>query len=432
MANKIDTNAPYGDPQNIVRQSVGLFQVNMQRSSTFGHLTGKFTQQQLKRAGDGATGRTTSSLPVVRAANFGRGKGDEITFNLVNPVGAYPIMGSAYAEGRGTALSISEDRLRINQARFPIDLGNTMTDIRSPVDFRTQGRPIAQDLINRYVDQTLLVHAAGARGFHDNIEWAVPLNTHPKFGEIVVNQVRPPTKNRHLLASGDSITKFKVNAGAVDITSADVMSMDVIDALRAYLDELPLPPNPIKLDGDPVADESPLRLLLVSPSQYNLFARDPAFRQWVAASHSRASLLKQHPLFLGEVGLWNNILIRKLPRPIRFYAGDPIQYLASDDSEAESTATVPAAFAGSFAIDRAILLGGSAIAEGLGGKADGAAKGLPFFWSEKKLDHDDKTELLVGAVRGVSKVRFKVDEGDKTVFTDHGILTLDTVVPLIA
>jgi hypothetical protein len=428
---KLDTNAPYGDPQNIIRQSVGLFQVNMQRSSTFGHLTGNFTEQQLKRASEGNTARTAPSMPIVRAMNYGRGKGDEITFNLVNPVGAYPIMGSAYAEGRGTPISITGDRLRVNQARFPVDLGNTMTDIRSPVDFRAQGRPIAHDLINRYVDQTLLVHAAGARGFHDNIEWVVPTETNPKFGEIVVNSVRAPSKNRHLLASADSIKKFGVSTGVVDITSSDVMSMDVIDSLRAFLDELPLPPNPIKLPGDPVADESPLRLLLVSPAQYNLFARDPAFRQWVAASHSRASLLKQHPLFLGEVGLWNNILIRKLPRPVRFYAGNPIRYCASDDSEAESVATVPAAFGTAFAIDRAILIGGSAIAEGLGGKSGGSAKGLPFFWSEKELDHGDKAELLVGAIRGVSKIRFAIDDGDKQAFTDHGILTLDTVVPLI-
>ena len=35
--------------------------------------------------------------------------------------------------------------------------------------------------------------------------------------------------------------------------------------------------------------------------------------------------------------------------------------------------------------------------------------GVPFFWSEKTLDHDDKLEMLVGAIRGVSKIRFEID-----------------------
>ncbi len=35
-------------------------------------------------------------------------------------------MGSAYAEGRGVGMSLNEDRLRVNQARFPVDLGNVM------------------------------------------------------------------------------------------------------------------------------------------------------------------------------------------------------------------------------------------------------------------------------------------------------------------
>lgn len=35
------TRAAYGDKTNMVQQAVGLFAMNMQRNSTFGHLTGK-------------------------------------------------------------------------------------------------------------------------------------------------------------------------------------------------------------------------------------------------------------------------------------------------------------------------------------------------------------------------------------------------------
>jgi len=54
--------------------------------------------------------------------------------------------------------------------------------------------------------------------------------------------------------------------------------------------------------------------------------------------------------------------------------------------------------------------------------------GIPFFWSEKELDHGDKVELLIGAIRGVSKVRFAVSTDSSDVFTDYGVTVLDSVV----
>ncbi|MFA9204642.1 MAG: DUF4043 family protein, partial [Flavobacteriales bacterium] len=165
-------------------------------------------------------------MPIVRCTDLSKGKGDEVTFHLLNPVGAKPIMGSAYAEGRGVGLSLSEDKLRVNQARFPIDLGNVMTDIRSPVDFRAMGRPVAQSLMDRYVDQTLLVHMAGARGSHNNIEWAIPTANDPDFAQIMVNPVKAPTKNRHYVAKGSGVTGFVANAGEMDIASTDLFKMD--------------------------------------------------------------------------------------------------------------------------------------------------------------------------------------------------------------
>ena len=58
--------------------------------------------------------------------------------------------------------------------------------------------------------------------------------------------------------------------------------------------------------------------------------------------------------------------------------------------------------------------------------------GIPFFWSEKELDHGDKVELLIGAIRGVSKIRFAVDAGaDGKEITDYGVTVVDTVVNAI-
>lgn len=421
------TYAAYGDKTNMVQQAVGLFATHMQRNSVLNRLTGKMPAGT---AGAEATLRkqTTQHMPIVRCQDLSKNKGDEVTFHLLNPIGAKPIMGSKYAEGRGTGMSITQDRLHVNQARFPLDLGDAMTTIRSPVEFRQLGRPAAQNLMDRYVDQSLLVHMAGARGNHNNIEWVVPTEADPEFAEIMVNRVKAPTKNRHFVAQGSGVAGVTVNAGEIAIQSTDVFKMDTVDSMRTVLDQIPLPPPIVIFEGDKAATDSPLRVWLLSPAQYNKFAADPAFRQLQASAMARANQANQHPLFLGEAGLWNGFLLIKMPKPIRFYAGDTVKYCADVASETESSALVPASFGNNFAIDRSIILGGQAVAEAL---AASDKSGIPFFWSEKELDHGDKVELLIGAIRGVSKIRFEVDTGMGKEITDYGVTVVDTAVPII-
>lgn len=419
------TNTPYGAPTNLVTQAAGLFATHLRRNSTLNLLSGPMPKGE---AGAEATLRkqTTQHLPIVRVQDLGKNKGDEVTFNLLNPVGGYPIMGSEYAEGRGVGLSLSEDRLRVNQARFPVDLGNVMSQIRSPADLRKLGKPVAQSQMDAYCDQSLLVHMAGARGFQDSIDWRVPTTDHPKFNEIMVNRVKAPTKNRHFLVSGDGVSQVNVNAGEVTLATTDQFSLDTVDSMRTLMDEMVLPPPIVKFEGDVAAEDSPLRVWLVSPSQYNWFARQKDFRTFQGAALARASQANQHNIFKGDVGLWNNFIIRKMPRPIRFYSGDVIKYCASYTSAEESNMIVPESFADNFAVDRSIILGGQAIGEAF---ASSDKSGVPFFWSEKEMDHGDKWEVLQGVIRGVSKIRFDVNTGDGNELTDYGVTVVDSVVP---
>jgi len=243
----------------------------------------------------------------------------------------------------------------------------------------------------------------------------------------MVNEVKAPTKNRHFLVKDDAVQLFADNAGEIDITSTDVFKMDTVDSMKTVMDQMILPPPIVKFEGDVMSEDSPLRVWMLSPAQYNKFAADPQFRQYQASAMARASSAGNHPLFKGEAGLWNGFLLIKMNRPIRFYAGDSMNYCASYTSNEESTSLVPASFGDDFAIDRSIILGGQAVAEAL---AASEKSKIPFFWSEKKLDHDDKVELLIGAIRGVSKIRFEVDAGDYgKELTDYGVTIVDTVVP---
>lgn len=422
------TTVGAGSPNAQHVQAAGLFFQSMQRNGVLNSMAGKIPRGEAGVA-EGLRKQSTTDMPIVRCEDLTRGKGDEVEFHFVQPVNAYPIMGNEVAEGKGVGINLDNTRVRVNQVRFPVDLGNAMTDIRSPVEFRKIGRPIAQSLIDSYQDQLTLTHLAGARGFHDNMEWRLPVATHPKFAEMAVNTVKAPTKNRHFIADGDAIKPFALSSTDVDLAATDLLTMDTVDSIRTVIESIALPPPAIKLPEDKMASDSPLRCLLVSPAQYHSFAADPNFRQFQASALARASKAGNHPLFAGEVGLWNGVLISKMAKPIRFYAGDKIKYCAAHDSETESDALVPASFGTTHAVDRALLLGGQALAQAFGKSKHG---GMPFFWKEKSFDHDDKDELLIGAILGMMKLRWLVEQGDGTShYTDHGVIAIDTAVPII-
>lgn len=422
------TTVGAGSPNAQHVQAAGLFFQSMQRNGVLNSMAGKVPRGEAGVA-EGLRKQSTTDMPIVRCEDLTRGKGDEVEFHFVQPVNAYPIMGNEIAEGKGVGINLDNTRVRVNQVRFPVDLGNAMTDIRSPVEFRKIGRPIAQSLIDSYQDQVTLTHLAGARGFHNNSEWRIPTADHPKFAEMAVNPVKAPSKNRHFIADGDAIKPFALSSTDVDLAATDLLTMDTVDSIRTVIESIALPPPAIKLPEDKMASDSPLRCLLVSPAQYHSFAADPNFRQFQASALARASKAGNHPLFAGEVGLWNGILISKMAKPIRFYAGDKIKYCAAHDSETESDALVPASFGTTHAVDRALLLGGQALAQAFGKSKHG---GMPFFWKEKSFDHDDKDELLIGAILGMMKLRWLVEQGDGTRhYTDHGVIAIDTAVPII-
>ncbi|MBQ9619138.1 MAG: DUF4043 family protein [Neisseriaceae bacterium] len=420
------------DEKKLIHHDMATFAMHMKRNSILNRLVGDMPKGE---AGAAQTlqRQTTAHLPIVRGVNLGVGKGDEMTFDLINPVKAKPIMGSDVAKGNEIGLSGSQSRLRIDQARFPLNIGDTMSDIRNPIQMRNIARPQALNLMNRYSDQSYLVHLAGARGFQDNIEWVIPLASDPDFDKIMVNKVKAPSKNRHFIASGDAVQSFASasSGGSLDVQSVDMLTMDTIDCMKSVIGSIPLPPPMVIFDGDKAATDKPLRVWMMSPAQYSQFAALPDFRKFQASAIARASLAKNHPIFLGEAGLWNGFLIVEMPKPIRFYSGDEIKYCANAGSEDESVIQVPD-FGEDYAIDRSIILGGQALIEGFGKHHRSQT---PIFWKKELDDYEDKESLLIGTIRGASKMRFNVNvSGDalnpQMEYIDYGVMAVDTVVKL--
>ncbi len=425
----MNSHIPAGSDKAMFVQAAGLFAQAENRLSRLGSLSGPLPKGE-GNAAEVIRKQSNADMPIVKCMDLTRGMGDEVEFHFVQPTKMRPTMGSKMVEGQGKGLAYDKARTRVDQARIPVKLGDTMTNLRSAVDFKKLARPVAQSHANAYLDQSILTHLAGARGFHDNIEWRVPTEDDPEFAELLVNPVKAPTKNRHYMADGSNgIKAFTVNAGEAVLATTDDLSMTVVDSIRTLVESIALPPPSVKIPGDVAAEDEPLRALLLSPAQYHAFAQDDAFRKFQVAAMNRAANAKKHPLFLGEAGLWNGILLLKQPKPVRFYAGNTIRYAALNTSEAESTCTVPASFGTTHAVDRAILLGGQSLMQAF---AASGLSGMPFFWNEEEFDHKDKRELMIGCIQGLQKIRFPVEQGNGVKhWTDIGAMAIDTVVSLI-
>ena len=136
----------------------------------------------------------------------------------------------------------------------------------------------------------------------------------------------------------------------------------------------------------------------------------------------------QYPVHLTDTTPKDVHELREHPAVKAVYAGNSLRWCPSESSTAETaTDLVPAAFGANYAVDRALLLGGQALAEAYG-KA--RQTGNPYFWSEKELDHGDKLEILIGMIAGDSKIRFEIEHGDGKQFTDFGVMAIDTAVQL--
>jgi N4-gp56 family major capsid protein len=421
------TTVATGAAQALSLQSVGIFSANMQRLTTLNRLAGKMPKEPEEKGG--VRFASSPKMPIMRCMDLAKGSGDEVKFDFVQPINQYPIMGAAIAEGRGAPITFEDDSLKLNQSRIVISAGDRMSQQRTIHKLRNIARGQAQAIMDRVSDQRSLVHLAGARGFHNSMEWSIPLASHAQFASIMVNTVRAPSKNRHYMSTGSGIEAIATSGGELTIATTDVMNMDVVDAIRATLDSMQLAPPAVEFDGDKLSADSPIRVLMVSAEQYLSFVQSGNFRVLQSNAMARSAQAGNNPLFAGDAGLWNGILVVKMPKPIRFYSGNAYKYCADATSATETSVTIPTSFSTTHAVDRAILLGGQALAEAWGTSDSGA----PFFWSEEKMDHGDKVEICIGCIGGMSKIRFTVDYGDAGMqVTDHGVICIDTAVRIAA
>lgn len=359
--------------------------------------------------------QTSAGAPVVRITDLEKTAGDEVTVDLFHQLRHKPVMGDEKIAGRGASLTSSQYTLKIDQGRTMVDSGGRMTQQRTSHDLKSLARVMLSPYYNRLADQIALVHLAGARGTHDDADWILPTENDPDFNRIMVNPVQPPTFDRHFYG-GDATS-------LANMTTADQFSVDAVDRIRLALDEMAFPLQPIRFPGDQQAEDNPFFVLMVTPRQWYDFwtsTSGDSWRQLVANAYSRATGWN-HPVFKGDVAMWNNILIRKMTRPIRFEAGASVP--VATDTDNATTTTVTAAVR----TERAILLGAQALASAFG-RAGSRTNGYYFNMHTEVTDHGNVLEHSIAWMNGKGKIRFRGSDGR---VNDLGVAVLDTAVSTV-
>ncbi|EAA7552812.1 N4-gp56 family major capsid protein [Salmonella enterica] len=356
-----------------------------------------------------STKQTSAGAPVVRITDLKKERGDEVSFSIMHKLSKLPTMGDQRIEGRGEDLSRADFSLRIDQGRHLVDAGGRMSQQRTKFNLASSARTLLGTYFNDLQDQCAVVHLAGARGDFMADDVIVPLASHRDFKEIMINDVMPPTHNRHFF--GGDATSLE----AVD--SSDVFSLSLVDNMALFIDEMAHPLQPVRLKGDELYGEDPYYVLYATPRQWNDWYTSTSGKDWNQMMVRAVNRSKgfNHPLFKGECAMWRNILVRKYAgMPIRFYTGSRVWI--SNNNLAATTQQIEV----KTNIDRAMLLGAQALANAYGQKDGGH-----FNLVQKKTDMDNRTEIAINWINGLKKIRFE----DKTGrMQDHGVIAVDTAV----
>ncbi|EHF6669274.1 N4-gp56 family major capsid protein [Salmonella enterica] len=356
-----------------------------------------------------STKQTSAGAPVVRITDLQKERGEEVSFSIMHKLSKLPTMGDRRIEGRGEDLSRADFTLRIDQGRHLVDAGGRMSQQRTKFNLVSSAKTLLGTYFNDLQDQCAVVHLAGARGDFMADDVIVPLASHHDFKEIMINDVMPPTHNRHFF--GGDATSLE----AVD--SSDVFTLSLVDNMALYIDEMAHPLQPVRLKGDELYGEDPYYVLYVTPRQWNDWYTSTSGKDWNQMMVRAVNRSKgfNHPLFKGECAMWRNILVRKYAgMPVRFYTGSKVQ--VSNNDLAATTQQIEV----KTNIDRAMLLGAQALAN-----AYGQRNGGHFNLVQKKTDMDNRTEIAIDWINGLKKIRFE----DKTGrMQDHGVIAVDTAV----
>jgi N4-gp56 family major capsid protein len=371
--------------------------------------------------------QSSADLPIVEVYDLASTAGDEVTVDCQNVKASLPVMGDEDREGKGDPVTMSSMKIRLDMWSFVADAGKKMSRQRTGHDLMMMAQNQGKGNAVKYWEQRSMYHLGGARGTDYNNLSTIPLESHSRFAKIMVNPIKAPTFNRHFVVDGGNLIQGGQQLASID--STDVLKIDHVDQARAIIDAMPTTLQPIKLPDDMSAGDSPMWALLTPSNVFATLKLDPNFRQLQAEVNARAAATgrSNHPLFVGDVGMWNGILVIKITSAvIRFLAGTGTNIVtqANAGTATESQVIVNAGLTAGYAVERSILLGAQALGV-VYGKSE--KSGGHYSLLDRKYDYDSGIEYVVEGCSAAAKLRFDTQDGQgNLVPTDHGVMVIDS------
>ena len=424
------TNVASASPQANKVVSAALFAQAVREPSPMNNLIGSAPTQAMA---EGVLRQQSSEhMPIVQVLDLTSTAGDKVSVDAIGVVKGRPIMGDRNAEGRGSKMDFANQEVRIDMATVPVDAGGKMSQKRTYHDLLSLAMAQLKGLMPRLQWQRCLIHLAGARGVQDGQDWAIPQSTDPEFAEMLVNGVMAPTYNRHYVIDGTDLIQGGAQLGSIDTT--DGWKLAHIDRLAALWDELPTKMQPVRIPGDPIAMDDPIKgALFVDPLAWDQLVTDNTsgynIRQFQQNAVERASYgnLRQHPLFAGSSIFWNGVLVRKMSQAVRFAPNTGVNIVTSANrlTAAETSQTI-ANFAATHQVARSMFLGAQALAQCLG---KNTTSGVPYSLLENTYNFGRNKEVAGEMIGGESKLRFSLpNENGDLEPTDFGVMVIDATV----
>lgn len=428
------TNIPAGSALARKVYGAALFARVIQAPQLLTNITGPAPKQSDAEAK--LKGQTSKDMPVVRVTDLSKTAGETISVDCFDTISGKPLMGDVNAEGKGEKLSSSSMDIKIDLTTKVVDAGGKMSQQRTLHNLRGIAMANLAGYFPRLQNQAAIVHLAGARGSMTGKDWVLPLASDADFADIVVNTVKAPTYNRHyVIDATNGLTQGGANLGAIE--AADIWTLDRLDELSLLCDDMEHPLQPVKISDDPAANDEPIKgILYLTPRQWNQLKTNAGgssnnWRTFLQNAWNRKSYGSKHPLFSGEPGMWNGILVRVLPRHVvRFAIGETTKVVTAANryTATETDQAVNGSLTAGYGVERALLLGAQAL-----GNVYGRNQASDYYvsWHERKYNFNRSLEVAGDCMGGMAKLRFNFTDGNgNNEPTDNGVLVIDSAVKL--
>ena len=331
----------------------------------------KFATNDFVRYGDGSLIGTDPGKPIQLLRDLEKTNGDTIQYDLVTDIKGDAVYGDNQAKGKEASLTFGLDQVHIDQVRRGINAGGRMTRKRTKHDLRMVARQRLERWFARFYDEAITCYLAGTRG-EGTAQWVLPTSWTGFAGNSLE---LPDTAHGVTVDSGGSISHTK--------TDADTFKLSWLEKLELHLSTLDVPMNPIYVGS------KPYYILILSPWAVEQLRTDTSTNSWIDIQKSAGARGQENPIFQDSLGVYGRFILHKYSK-------------------------IPVTTASSVQYSHNLLLGAQA-----GVIAFGDAGGqFSIRWHEEPDDRGNQLVVTAGAILGVKKCRFNIDN------TDFGCMTV--------